>query len=266
MSTIVFVHAHPDDEALLTGGTMAQLAARGHRVVLVTATDGAAGLTSSVYGGPDRLAVTRRREVEHAAAALGCARTVALGFRDSGSAGPLEPDAFAALPVDVPAERLAAVLTEEAAHLVVGYDPAGGYGHRDHRQVHRVTRRAAELAGTPRMLEATVDRRQLQRALRLVRPLTRGAPDFRPERFDSLFAAPADITHRIDVRRQVAAKRAAFAGHASQASSDGDVRSLQRFLALPRPLFGLLFGQEWFTELGGRVPRRRITDVLRPAR
>ncbi|MFI5101158.1 MAG: PIG-L deacetylase family protein, partial [Actinomycetes bacterium] len=100
--TLVAFHAHPDDEALLTAGTMARAAAQGHRVVLVVATDGGRGLVGSGFLAGDETLADR---------------------------------------------RLAELLVEEAADAVTIYDPAGGYGHPDHVQVHRVGTRAAELAG-----------------------------------------------------------------------------------------------------------------------
>ena len=77
MATLVCFHAHPDDESIATGGTMARAVAEGHRVVLVVATDGAAGLTSQEF--QDDIAGTRQAEVEVSARALGVARTVTLG-------------------------------------------------------------------------------------------------------------------------------------------------------------------------------------------
>ena len=90
------VHAHPDDEALLTAGTMARASAEGNRVVLLVATDGAAGLTSASFR--EGLAETRRAEVEESALHLGVARVVHLGYADSGLDGS-SPDGFAAAPL-----------------------------------------------------------------------------------------------------------------------------------------------------------------------
>ncbi|MFZ4511022.1 MAG: PIG-L deacetylase family protein, partial [Candidatus Nanopelagicales bacterium] len=82
VTTLVFLHAHPDDEALLTAGTMARAAAEGHRVVLAVATDGAAGLTSADYR--EDLAGVRARELERSAEILGTARLETWGYADSG--------------------------------------------------------------------------------------------------------------------------------------------------------------------------------------
>lgn len=267
--TIVFFHAHPDDEALLTAGTMARLSAEGHRVVLVTATAGELGLASAEMTRAAALDEVRRDELAVSARALGCDRTVVLGYRDSGlgpigqAAPPATGMRFADVPVDEAAGRLAELLLEETADVLTVYDPAGGYGHPDHVQVHRVGVRAAELAGTAVVLEATVDRRPLQRALRWGRWLTPRTADYAPGRFDALFAAPDRITHRVDVSGYLNQKRAAMRAHSSQATSDtGAERGLAWMLRLPRPLYRLMFRHEWFVEHGRRPPRRPLDDVL----
>ena len=80
--TLVAFHAYPDDEALLMGGTLARLAAEGHRVVLAVATDGEAGAAASGYRAGGGLAAYRRTELDRSAAVLGCARVVRFGFKD----------------------------------------------------------------------------------------------------------------------------------------------------------------------------------------
>jgi LmbE family N-acetylglucosaminyl deacetylase len=267
--TIVFFHAHPDDEVLLTGGTMARLAAEGHRVVLVTATAGEAGLTADDLR--PSLADVRLRELHRSAEALGCARIEVLGYADSGSdrGRPPSSGTFAATPVEQAAARLAAVLREESADVVTGYDPAGGYGHPDHVQVHRVAGRAAELAGTPLRLDATVDRRALQRALRVAGAIRPRSSDFAPARFDDLYSDPAVITHRVDVRGFLDQKRAAMRAHASQTTAGTPAegaaaaeRGLAWMLRLPRPLYRLAFGREWFVEHGRAAARPLLGDIL----
>ena len=152
--TWVVVHAHPDDEALLTAGSMAKAAAEGHRVVLVVATDGGAGLAAAAAVAEGRtLAEVRLRELEESARRLGVARVVHLGFGDSGLDGlgaglPAGVAPFAQVTVDEAAARIASVLDEERADAVSVYDAAGGYGHPDHLQVHRAGSAAAALAGT----------------------------------------------------------------------------------------------------------------------
>jgi LmbE family N-acetylglucosaminyl deacetylase len=264
MTCVVFFHAHPDDEALLTGGTMARLAAEGHRIVLVTATNGEAGLAPGAYRDDGQLGVRRRSELDEAARALGCARVVVLDYADSGMADARThaERSFADADVDEAARRLLAVIEDEGAEVLTGYDAAGGYGHPDHRQVHRVARRAAEMGRVPVLLEATVDRRALQRAVRMLRstPLRRRLPDLDPAGLDAMFTAPDELTHRVDVRPFVAQKAAALRAHLSQAVPVEDtVRTVGGLLRLPRPLFTLALGREWFTEVG-REPGRRLLD------
>jgi LmbE family N-acetylglucosaminyl deacetylase len=258
-STIVSVHAHPDDEVLLTGGSLARWHAEGHRTVVVIATDGAEGLASSRFGGPTDLATARAAELERACRCLGVDRVVRLGHPDSGSGGPAPADSFARRPLLPMAARLAQILRDESADVVTGYDAAGGYGHRDHVQVHRLVMVAAELAETPLVLQATVDRRPLQRALRIVARLPGTPPTFTPDAFDAAFADPRTLTHRVDVRAYADRKRAALAAHASQATADRVDRTLAWSLRLPRPLFRRVFGYEWFVEVG-RAPGRPLCD------
>ena len=257
MSTVLAFHAHPDDEALLTGGTLARAAAEGHRVVLVTATDGARGLAGAADGRGATLARTRHTELLASAAELGCARVVWLGYADSGLAGEAtDPNAFANADVDAAAERLAGLLREEQVDVLTIYDRNGGYGHPDHVQVHRVGSRAAALAGTPVVLEATVPAgtfRALLRVLRLVgHPLGSSAP----LGVDRVFSARSEITHRVRVGRHLRAKRAAMAAHGTQRRADGGVRVLDRLVRLPLPLFALAFGHEWYVEQHGCVGGR----------
>ena len=260
--TLLAFHAHPDDEALLTGGTLAQAAARGHRVVLVTATCGERGLAGAADGDGERLARLRRAELEASAAALGCARVVTLDYADSGlRPDPADPDAFAHADVEAAAVRLAELLREERADVLTIYDPNGGYGHPDHVQVHRVGSRAAELAGTPVVLEATVSAPLFVGVLRLLRLLGNALGRSAPLGVDQVFSPRSRITHRIRVRDQLDAKRAAMAAHGSQRRAEGQVRALERILRLPRPLFALAFGTEWYVEQG-RPAGERFTDVF----
>jgi LmbE family N-acetylglucosaminyl deacetylase len=248
--TAVFFHAHPDDEALLTAGTMAMLAAEGHRVVLVVATAGERGLAD--LGPGDELGETRMKELYKSAAALGCARVECLGYGDSGLSpqGGLadeRPDnAFIDADTEKAATALADILREEKAELLTIYDPAGGYGHPDHVQVHRVGKRAAEIAGTPIVLEATVNRDPLLRLLRLASKVYTFPPEFDLRTFESAYTPGEMITHRVNVRRYARQKRAAMAAHVSQATGGDSDRTLAVMLKVPGPLYRLVFGTEWY--------------------
>jgi LmbE family N-acetylglucosaminyl deacetylase len=262
---VVSFHAHPDDEVLLTGGTLARAAAAGHRVVLVVATDGEAGLAEGAR--TPELGRTRAHELERSAEALGVARLVRLRKPDSGWSPQGEalrhrgePAPFAGQGVEQLAGELAGLLHEEAADLLTTYDAAGGYGHPDHRQVHRVGARAAVLAGTPVVLEATLDRDSLRRALRLLRlvsPMV-DLPDL-PDP-DHTFTASDEITHVIDVRHQLKAKKRAMTAHASQAT--GPARTLALLRHLPPGVDRLVLGREWFREVGREPGRRRLDNIF----
>lgn len=245
--TVVSFHAHPDDESLLTGGTLAKAATAGHRVVLVSATNGAAGLTSSRFRADGELGRRRIGELEAAAAAIGAASVELLGYDDSGMDGQASGDSFARADVDSAAERLAAILRREHADVLTVYDANGGYGHPDHVQVHHVGIRAAELAGTPVVLEATIDRDLLRRAVLVMRAARLGGHLPLPA-LEQCFTPRAELTHRVDVRRNISAKRAALLAHASQATADDMDRTIAFFLRLPPPLFRLILGSEWFVQ------------------
>jgi LmbE family N-acetylglucosaminyl deacetylase len=235
VTTVVAFHAHPDDEVLLTGGSLAKLAAEGSRVVIVMATDGIMGQAS------DR----RLRELQASADRLGAARVVHLGYADSGHGPVLFPDPpgrvrFARADLDQAAAQLARILRDEQARLLVSYDAGGGYGHRDHVKVHQVGARAAQLAGDVRVLEATWPPWLVKLAAR------HGPRDAR-----MALSPQTAITHRVNVRRYAAQKQAALAAHRSQHSASGRAARLIRLLIrLPAPIFGALLGYEWFAEPG----------------
>lgn len=259
--TLVSFHAHPDDEALLTGGTLARAAAEGHRVVLVVATAGEAGLTGNLRPGDSSLAEQRLAELHRSAGALGCARVEVLGYPDSGSdAGSGgEAESFARIPPDGPAARLAAILREESADVLTVYDEHGGYGHPDHVQVHQVGLLAARLAGTPVVLEATVERGLLQRIAGVMRWIPGLAGLVPAGRFASAYLPRSALTHQVDVRAHLAAKKAALAAHASQTTGGRGVRTVALLLRLPDPLLRRALGREWFREQG-RPPRDALLD------
>jgi LmbE family N-acetylglucosaminyl deacetylase len=257
--TVVSFHAHPDDEVLLTGGTLARLAAEGHRVVLIIATDGAAGLADSPAG--IGLATRRAAELDVAAAALGVSRLVCLGYPDSGDDGCVV-GGLATAETAVVAERVAAVLIEEQAAVLTTYDGHGGYGHPDHVAVHRIGAEAARLAGTRLVLEATVDATSLARVTRVLCRLP-GVPRGVHAGAKDRYATRATITHRVNVGPYCAQKRAAMQAHVSQATAPpgSDLRTLALLLKLPSPLFRLALGREWYVETG-RPPGPPLDDIF----
>ena len=247
MPTIVFFHAHPDDEAIATGGSMARAAAEGHTVGVVTATGGEYGEAPDGVDGPEALRALRAEETHEACRVLGVSWGEFLGYVDSGMAGAdtnRAPGSFAAAEVEEAAGRLAAILTDRRADVLTIYDDHGGYGHPDHVQVHRVGLRAAELAGTPAVFEATHDRDHMQS----LAPRFREAGVFAEgdAEFDlSGFGTPASaITTRVDVRPYLDQKRAAMAAHRSQ------IAETSFFLSLPEDLFEATWGEEQYVRRG----------------
>jgi LmbE family N-acetylglucosaminyl deacetylase len=244
MATVVAFHAHPDDEVVLTGGTLARAVAAGHRVVVVMATDGR-------MGGEDD--DSRLDELRLSADILGVHRVECLGYADSGYGPEFYPDPpgqvrFARADVDEAAQRLAEILRAENAELLLSYQSNGGYGHRDHVQVHHVGKRATELAAAPRVLEVTMPRELLCRIGDVARLLRLPAP-YDPDVVRTAYAPQATITHRINVFRFARQKRDAFAAHRSQIGSTGlAAHAFGVLLRLPPQVSGLLFGREWFVD------------------
>ena len=260
--TVVAFHAHPDDESWLTGGTLAKAAAAGHRVVLVTATDGERGLAGAEDGVGSVLARRRTIELAEAARILGIHRIDSLGYGDSGlRPDPADRSAFANTDVEKAARRLAALLRDEHADVLTIYDANGGYGHPDHVQVHHVGARAAELAETPVVLEATAPAELFRLSLTLLRLLGQALGRTAPLGTRQVFASRRRLTHRVRVNAFLGAKRAALAAHGSQRRAAGERRALDLTLRLPGPIFAVAFGNEWFVE-HGRSPGRLQTDIF----
>src|SRR5690625_2559773 len=244
MATVVAFHAHPDDEAILTGGTLARAAAEGHRVVVVVATDGRVSDDE-----PD----VRLDELRSSAQVLGVHRVECLGYADSGFGPEFYSDPpgrvrFGRADTEQAAQQLAGILRDEGADLLLSYQANGGYGHRDHVQVHHVGKRAAELAATPRVLEATMPREMLARVGNAARLLRLPEP-YPRDVVETAYAPGSSITHRINVFGFARQKRDAFAQHRSQIGSSGAAaRLLAVLLRLPPQLAGLAFGREWFVD------------------
>lgn len=258
-STIVSFHAHPDDEAITVGGTLAMAADAGHRVVLVFATRGDLGEVADGVLAPDE-ALGERREQEARAAAdvLGAARVAFLPYHDSGMAGePTNdaPEAFAAADVEEAAARLADLLREEDADVLTVYDERGNYGHPDHIQVHRVGVRAAELAGVEKVYENTVDRDYFVDLIQRAAEFGVEMPDDTPDEEFELGVSGDLITTIVDVRDKLEVKKAAMRAHASQ------IAETSFFLAMPDKAFEAMWGQEWYI-LRGAPKGTKETDLF----
>jgi LmbE family N-acetylglucosaminyl deacetylase len=162
------------------------------------------------------------------------------------------PGSFWQADVEEAARRLAVILEEENADVLTCYDDNGGYGHPDHIQVHRVGMRAAELAGTRRVYQNTMNRDHFIRG----RELMAGDVELPDIEAETNFGKPeAVITAAVDVTGYLEAKRAAMRAHASQISEQSF------FLAMPDEAFRYGFGTEWFIR-DGEGPGITETDLM----
>lgn len=271
---LLLVHAHPDDESINNGATMARYAAEGAHVALVTCTLGEEGevippdlahLAADRDGG---LGDHRIGELAAAMRELGVTDHRFLGgpgrFRDSGMMGTEQnhrPGAFWAAGLDEAAGHLVRVIRSLRPQVLITYDPDGGYGHPDHIQAHRVAMRAADLAADPAYgpdagAPHTVAKIYWNRVPRSVAEeafarLRRDAPDAFPgiAEIDDVPGVVDDalITAEIDGSAHAGAKTAAMRAHATQIAVDGP------FFALSNDLGQPLFTTEYY-ELARGVP------------
>ena len=151
MATLVFLHAHPDDESILTGGSIARAADEGHRVVLIVATDGRHGEVPDDLGEGESLVDRRRVEAQRSAEVLGIARVEWLGYHDSGMPDTetnQRPDNFWNADLDEATGRLVRIIRAERPQVLMGYgDDWSRYPHPDHIRTHDVSVRAFEAVG-----------------------------------------------------------------------------------------------------------------------
>jgi LmbE family N-acetylglucosaminyl deacetylase len=248
MATLVSFHAHPDDEAISVGGTIAKAVDAGHRVIVVFATRGEHGeVDDGVLAPGEPLWERRVQECARAGEILGYEFSF-LGYVDSGMMGTPEndaPESFWRAGVDEAASRLAAIAQEARADVLTVYDDHGSYGHPDHIQVHRVGVRAGDLAGTPRVYEATQNRDRLRRLMdRIVETKADIPGDLDPADLEAFGTLESALTTAVDVTAFLDRKREAMAAHASQ------IADTSMFLALPPDLFAEAFGTEWFVRRG----------------
>ncbi|WP_330332434.1 N-acetyl-1-D-myo-inositol-2-amino-2-deoxy-alpha-D-glucopyranoside deacetylase [Streptomyces sp. NBC_00536] len=273
---LLLVHAHPDDESINNGVTMAKYAAEGAHVALVTCTLGEEGevippgLAHLAADRDDALGAHRTGELDAAMRELGVTDHGFLGgpgrFRDSGMMGAEQndrPGSFWSADLDEAAGYLVEVIRRVRPQVLVTYDPDGGYGHPDHIQAHRVATRAAELAADPAYGEHlgaphAIGKVYWNRVPRSVveegfaRLRAAGTPAFPG------LAAPGDVPGVVadervtaeigagDGEPYAAAKAAAMRAHATQIAIDGSFFALSNDLAQP------LFTREYYELVTGR--------------
>ncbi|MGW6207936.1 N-acetyl-1-D-myo-inositol-2-amino-2-deoxy-alpha-D-glucopyranoside deacetylase [Streptomyces sp. NPDC055089] len=257
---LLLVHAHPDDESINNGATMARYAADGALVTLVTCTLGEEGeiippaLAHLAADRDDSLGPYRSGELAAAMKELGVTDHRLLGgagrYRDSGMMGAEQnhrPGAFWSADVDEAAGYLVEVIREVRPQVLVTYDPEGGYGHPDHIQAHRVATRAAELAADPAYRTGsgaahTIAKTYWNRVPRSVveegfSRLRDTAPDVFPgiAEIDDVPGVVDDtlVTTEIDGTGHSEAKAAAMRAHATQIAIDGPFFALSNDLGQP---------------------------------
>jgi N-acetyl-1-D-myo-inositol-2-amino-2-deoxy-alpha-D-glucopyranoside deacetylase len=241
--TLLAVHAHPDDETITTGGTLARYSAEGVRTVVVTCTSGDLGsVFDPTLVGQD-VGALRDGELDSAAAMLGVSQVVRFGYADSGMPGAPENQrqgAFAAADLREAADRLVEILDRERPQVMLGYDATGGYGHPDHIKAHQVAVAAFEAAGAARPAKLYFVRFPLTWSREFVRALREAgidAPGSAPAGADAgpqvaeIGVADELVTTAIDVREHLAAKLAALACHRSQLAADHFLRRMPLTIA-----------------------------------
>jgi N-acetyl-1-D-myo-inositol-2-amino-2-deoxy-alpha-D-glucopyranoside deacetylase len=247
---LLLVHAHPDDESLWTGGTIARYAAAGVQVTLVTCTLGEEGevipasLRSLAAGAADQLGGYRIGELRAACAALGVSDHRWLGgvgrWRDSGMAGVAanaHPRAFAAGDLAEQADALAEVIADMRPQVVVTYGPDGGYGHPDHIRAHEVTMAACE--SVDRVFFAVTSRKATEEGVAALAKVE-SLPFRLPEPGELPVTDDTLITTVIDTAEVVSVKMRAMAAHPTQITvwhgGDGErAYALSNGIAQPIP-------------------------------
>ena len=253
----LFVHAHPDDETINNGATMAQLVADGVSVTLITCTRGEEGevlvpaLAHLASSAEDKLGPHRELELAAAMKALGVTDHRFLGnYRDSGMIGtaPNErPECFWRADVEKAAKELALIIDEVKPQVMVTYDEIGGYGHPDHIQTHRVAMRAAEIASwqIAKIYWNIMPKSVVQQGMDAMKE--QGSEFFGSDNIDDLPFVKDDsfVTTVINAPEQVDKKIAAMKAHATQISVDGP------FFALSNNLGVQVFADEYYTLVKG---------------
>jgi len=258
---ILLVHAHPDDETINNGATMALYADRGAQVTLVTCTRGeegevlVPGLSHLASTEQDLLGSHRETELALAMKALGISDYRFLGapstkFRDSGMMGTEpnnRPDVFWQADLDTAAKILVDVIEELKPHILITYDEIGGYGHPDHIQAHRVAMRASELSTwqIQKIYWNTIPKSVIAQSMEKMKEI--GSDFFGAESIDDVPFAKDDefVTTLINGAEYVDSKMAAMKAHETQIALDGP------FFALSDNLGMQIWGDEYYTLVKG---------------
>lgn len=247
----MFVHAHPDDETLLTGGTMARYSDEGAHVCLITCTDGEEGEIAEVpeLGTPEeikpRLGEIRRDELAEACRRLGTIDLRMLGFHDSGMDGTASndvPHAFIRQDLGSVVELIEEVLREVKPQVLVTYNEIGGYGHPDHIHTHRAAMVAAQRCGVAKVYHSVFPRSLMRAGKELF-----GDDFFSEEEIERIGTDDELITTAVDVRPYVDRKFAALEAHRTQ------LGTTKPFLDMPHDLREMGMGSEYYVLTDNRA-------------
>ena len=263
---LLLVHAHPDDETINNGVTMAKYAADGINVTLVTCTRGEEGevlvesLLNLASSKDDKLGEHREVELKNAMDELGIKDFRFLGapnkkWRDSGMMGTPQndrKDVFWQADLDEVANELVKIILETKPQVLITYDEFGGYGHPDHIKAHQIAMRAAEIASqqdwqVSKIYWNTTPRSVIQMGIDKMKEV--GSEFFGAENADDLpFAKPDElVTSVVKAPEYVPHKLAAMKAHATQISVDGP------FFALSNNLGLSVWGDEYYTLVKGEL-------------
>jgi N-acetyl-1-D-myo-inositol-2-amino-2-deoxy-alpha-D-glucopyranoside deacetylase len=261
---LLLVHAHPDDETINNGVTMAKYAASGAQVTLVTCTRGEEGevlvteLANLASDKDDKLGEHREVELKDAMAQLGINDFRFLGdpnkkWRDSGMMGTPQNErgnVFWQADLDEASHELVKIILEIQPQVLITYDEFGGYGHPDHIKAHQVAMRATELAAeqgwqVSKIYWNTIPRSVIQMGIEKMKEV--GSDFFGAQSVDELpFAKPDELaTTVVNAPEYVPQKLAAMKAHATQISEDGP------FFALSKNLGLSVWGDEYYTLVKG---------------
>ncbi len=246
---VLAVFAHPDDECMPCGGTLAGLARSGAEVHLICATRGEAGeIADPSLAAREALGDVRQRELVCSCEALGIHPPIFLGYRDSGMRGAdtnSHPESLASAPLEEVASRIGQHLARLRPSLLLTFDPTGGYGHPDHVAVHLATMRALgayQAREDLLVLFPVIPRGAILRSLEDLKLAGVEIPDLGDVDLDEVGTADEDVNLRMDVSDLLDAKMRSLECHATQRNSLGP------WMHAPRDVLRKFASTEYFVQ------------------
>jgi LmbE family N-acetylglucosaminyl deacetylase len=272
---ILGLYAHPDDEILGAGGTMAKYATQGAQVETVCTTRGEAGeIADPTLATPENLGQVREQEMLCSARTLGIQKVHFLGYRDSGMDGTADnqnPDAYINAPDEMVVAQLVQIIRQLRPHILITFEPYGGYGHPDHIAIHKHTRAAYAAAAdpayksepgapwqTPRLFYGVIMMSFFERMIERMKAFGLDTDEM-AARFEGRREQgwpEGKVTCTMDVGETVEAKWAAYFCHRTQFGNDSFFRRL------PEGEMKKLQSQEFFYLAEPEQPGLELTDLF----